>query len=149
MNNSIQIKIATILREIGTEKGLEKVKIFENITAPIHTLNLRNLALNSANVISIANCLKQEKTIKSISFSYNLIGDLGAIALAKSLPKYLYEIGLVDCGINDAGGIELLNWMKQSIHLKMICIEQNNFSEKLRIEFKKYSKNNPQILFIF
>lgn len=45
--------------------------------------------------------------IKSISFSYNSsLGDLGAIALSKDLSKNICEIGLVNCGISDVGGID-------------------------------------------
>ena len=89
--------------------------------------------------------------IKSISFSYNnLIGDIGATVLARSLLSSICEIGLVDCGINDKGGTEILNWVKTLPNLTMICIEQNNFSEKLKMEFKVFqkreSKNNSRVL---
>lgn len=155
INKEPQTKIANILRKIGTKKCLEKAKMLDNASSPVSTLHLRDLDLNSSNIISISNCLKQQEgtnysLLKSISFSYNkLIGDTGVIALTESLPKSICEIGLVNCGINDIGGIELLNWMKNSPNLRMVCIEQNNFSEKLRLKFKKFSADNPQILVVF
>jgi len=105
-------------------------------------------------MVAIADILEQEKGanddfIKSISFSYNnLIGDIGATVLARSLPSSICEIGLVDCGIGDKGGTEMLNWIKTSPKLKMICIEQNNFSDRLKMEFKVFKKNNPKIMVV-
>jgi hypothetical protein len=56
---------------------------------------------------------------------------------------------LVDCGIGDRGGTEILNWAKASSNLKMICIEQNNFSEKLKMEFNVFKKENLRITVVF
>ena len=67
----------------------------------------------------------------------------------KKLPKSILEIGLVNCGINDIGGAEILNWMRSASSLRMICIEQNNFSENLKSEFKQFSNHNPQILVVY
>ena len=152
---SIQIKIATILRKIGSKRCLEKAEALEQESSSMSALHLRDLELNLSDIQSIITCLKQERDskhhqLKSISFSYNhLFGDSGAIALTKNLPETISEIGLVNCGISDAGGIELLNWMKNSTSLQMICIEQNNFSEKLRSEFKEFSSKNPSVLVVF
>jgi hypothetical protein len=69
--------------------------------------------------------------------------------IAKKLPHSIYEIGLVGCGIGDKGGTEVLNWMRKSYNLQMICIEQNNFSEKLKIEFNVFKKENPKVMVIY
>ena len=60
-NRSIQINIATVLRKIGSDKCVEQANIFENTTSTITTLNFRNLALDSSDVLSIMNCLKQKE----------------------------------------------------------------------------------------
>ena len=144
-------KIALVLRKTGNSKCIEKAKNLENDGDETRTLNLRKLSLMPNDIIAIADILKQEKDsdasfIKSISFSYNnLIGDLGATALARNLPSSIAEIGLVDCGIGDKGGNEMLKWIKNSTHLEMICMEQNNFSDKLKMEFEAFKGNNPQI----
>jgi hypothetical protein len=144
-------KIATILRNIGNLECIEKAKILEEDTYQSRTLNLRSLNLKPNDMIAISDILKQEKEthsdfITSISFSYNtLIGDAGATILARSLPLSLCKIGLVDCGIGDKGGSAILNWMKNTAHLQMVCIEQNCFSVKLKMEFKIFRKNNPKI----
>lgn len=145
-------KIAKVLRKIGNSACLEKAKQLEDEVDQTRTLNLRNLSLKPNDIIAIADVLKHEKDtdfIKSISLSYNnLMGDVGATVLARSLPASIGEIGLVDCGIGDQGGRELLNWMKTSSKLTMICMEQNNFSDKLKIEFKTFKLNNPKILVV-
>lgn len=152
---SIQLKIASALRAIGTKKCLEKAESLEHQLPSITTLNLRTLDLSSSDVESIASCFKDEEggkdqSIHSIGFSYNhLLGDLGAIALAKNLPASIAEIGLVDCGITDAGGVEILNWMRNATNLKMICMEQNNFSESLKTELSNFSTANAQIIIVY
>ncbi|MFK7908762.1 MAG: hypothetical protein AB8B69_26775 [Chitinophagales bacterium] len=152
-NNRLQLEIATVLRTIGNKKCLEKAERLENESSSMSVFNLRDLELKSSNVTAIASCLKQEgnqQPLKSISFSYNpLLGDAGAVALAKNLPKSVCEIGLVGCGIGDIGGIEILHWMKNAPKLQMICMEQNSFSEKLRFEFKKFRADNPYVLVVF
>jgi hypothetical protein len=154
-NKSTPIKIATVLRKIGSEKCIKKAEALEREGVSISLLHLRSLDLSASNVRSIARCLEkegaeQQHSIQSISFSYNsLLGDIGATDLAKYLPKSIREVGLVGCGIGDVGGIELLKWMKNSTHLQMVCIEENNFSEKLRFEFVEFRAKNPQVLFVF
>lgn len=129
----------------------EKAEALENDKSQTGILNLRNLGLKTSDIGAITDVLKNENNaIKSISFSYNhLIGDVGAILIVESLPSSICEIGLVDSGICDKGGIEILNWMKTSSHLRMICVEQNNFSDKLKMEFKDFKKDSPKITVIF
>lgn len=147
-------KIASVLRKTGNLDCLNKAKNLEMDSQEASALNLRNLDLKPADVVLIADILRaakddQDDGIQSISFSYNhLLGDRGATAIARSLPLSICEIGLVDCGIGDEGGKEILNWMKTSPRLKMICIEQNKFSDKLKMEFIVFKKNNPKIMVV-
>lgn len=76
------------------------------------------------------------------------IGDSGAIAIASSLPISIQEIGLVNCGISDIGGTEILHWIKKSTNLQMICIEGNDFSNKMKMGFYLFKKSNPQIMVV-
>lgn len=147
-------KIAEVLRNTQNLECLKKAESLETEVSQIGTLNLRNLGLNPIDITAITSILEQGKNnnddfIKSISFSYNnLIGDIGAIDIARSLPSSISEIGLVDCGIGDKGGNEILNWIKTSPNVKMICIEQNNFSDQLKVEFNIFKKNNPKIMVV-
>ncbi len=152
--NSINIKVAAILRSIGSKDCLITAESLENTKGQSDMLNLRNLGLTSSDIITIANTLSEllsenKNAIRSISFSYNyLLGDRGAIALAKALPYSICEIGLVNCGIGDSGGRELLKWAKNAEHLRMLCIEQNDFSENLKMEFRNFSNSQSKILVV-
>ncbi|MFT4678402.1 MAG: hypothetical protein ACI84C_002846 [Flavobacteriales bacterium] len=148
-------KLEEVLIKKGSSECLKKLESLEKEISLNGLLNLRKLDLEENELVSIANILEQEKgssnsQLKSISLSYNpLVGNVGASLLLKSLPSSVREIGLVGCGIGDNGGIALLKWMEEATDLQMICVEQNNFSKDLRINFKKFRSNNPQVLFVF
>jgi hypothetical protein len=149
----INKEIATILREKGSLKCTHKLEILENKVSEKTNLHLRNLDLEENDIVDIMNIIEQESDgvcIKSISFSYNQrIGDVGATLIAKKIPTSISEIGLVECGIGDKGGNEILNWMRKSQNLQMICIEKNDFSEKLKMEFNIFKKENPKIIVMY
>ena len=146
-------EVATVLKRIGTTTCLEKANFLEAESFQSRALNLRDLDLEQKNIIAIANVIRHERdryTITSISFSYNsLMGDLGAAVLVKSFPHSLSEIGLVGCGIGDKGGYAILNWMKSATSLKMICIEHNEFSKILKMDYLAFKKANPNIIVVF
>jgi hypothetical protein len=150
----LKTKIATILRKTRRTECVEKAEILENTSAEINSLHFRNLGLNSAEILEIANVLADEKLknsnlIRSVSFSYNKeFGDFGAEILSKSLPKSVVEIGLVGCGISDIGGTEILDCIREMPNLSMICIEQNHFSNQLKMKFLAFRAANLPILVI-
>lgn len=85
-----------------------------------------------------------------MSVSYNQrLGDSGVTILLEKLPATVSEIGLVNCGIGDVGGLVILNWMRNSQNLQMICMEQNNFSANLRMEFSRFGSENPSVVVIY
>lgn len=76
------------------------------------------------------------------------MGDLGTIALVENLPQSVVEMGLVGCGIGDEGGKALLNWMTQSPNLKMVCIENNDFSADMIKQFHELSAQKPYMMLV-
>lgn len=147
--------MAKALREIGNLKCLEKAKVLETDLSQTTSLNLRNLRLSSSEITPIITVLEKENKynsnlITSISFSYNpLIGNLGVIAIVRSLPYSIREVGFVNCGIGDKWGVKVLQWMKKATNLDMICMEENNFSEALKLELRDFKKNNPNVMVVF
>ncbi|MFT4661753.1 MAG: hypothetical protein ACI8XB_002034 [Patiriisocius sp.] len=146
-------ELAKLLRKKGNSEWIQKSETLENKISDVIKLNLRNLGLDEKDIVDIMNVIEQEKDnihIKSISFSYNqLIGNVGVTLIAKKLPHSISEIGLVDCGISDQGGTEILNWMQKSNSLQMICMEQNNFSDTLKKAFRIFKKENPNIIVVY
>lgn len=147
--------IANTLRSIGNQKCLQQAEILDKQSATTSSLHLRSLGLNASNIEAIASCLKfnrvgVEHPIKSISFSYNeLMGDEGVIALIQHLPLSVLELGLVGCNISDLGGTTILDWMKNSPNLKMICMEQNNFTKAIRVKFDIFSDSRPEVFVVY
>jgi len=149
LTDSHSHQIIDVLREIGTEKCLAKANALSQESIPMRSLHLRDFGLSAAHVIAVASCLKANKSLKSISLSYNKdLGDSGAIALSQQLPNHITEVGLVNCGIGDAGGAAILRWMDTAQALQMICMEQNSFSNELKSAFRKFSADNPQTLVV-
>lgn len=114
------------------------------------SLHLRSAGLNFSDATSLAMALRglansaDSALLSSFSVSYNReLSDLGTIALARSLPATVQEIGFVDCNFGDDGALALLEWAKQSSSLKMICIEQNNLSKEARLLYQSYTQSNP------
>lgn len=146
-------KIAAVLRNIGNQHCIEKANALEAMAYQTSSLYLRNLDLRTEDIIAISEVLNNESNVnelKSISFSYNKqIGDIGTSVLMKSLPVSICEVGLVDCGIGDQGGIEILQWINSAPDLSMLCIEKNCFSDPLKIQFNAFKSNNPKIMVVF
>lgn len=141
-----------VLHEKGISFSLEKINTIQQGLYNSNFFHLRDLALNAEDISPIMDIIlkaNSQRQTKSISFSFNpLIGDEGAIIIANKIPKTVTEIGLVKCEIGDEGGKELLKKIKQMPDLRMLCIEQNKFSNKLKTEFNQFRKNNPHILVI-
>lgn len=153
-DKNIHYSLAEILRNIGRKECLEKAEFLERSNSQNTSLSLRDLGLKASEIQQLAIVIgdigkKSEVIIDSISFSYNsLLKDEGAITLIKSLPKSLCELGLVNCGIEEVGGQALLDWVQNAPNLKMICAEDNSFSNNLKLDFKKFSKENPEIIVV-
>jgi hypothetical protein len=98
------------------------------------SLHLRKLGLSQAELLDLIETLKDAlqddaKQLTSFSLSYNdELGDAGVSALVEHLSSDLTSLGLVGCSITDAGAVKLLDWVKSSTKLQMLCIEDNNFS---------------------
>jgi len=147
-------EIITVLREIGSVACLQCAAKLEADAFQTSTLNLRSLDLKPQDALALATVLAEEKrnntnAIKSVSFSYNhLMGDVGAIALVQNLPHSVSELGFVSCNIGDSAGREILTWMKATPQLQMICMEGNMFSNRLKMEFGVFKKENPSTVVV-
>lgn len=151
-HSSIQTTIIHILESHGTEASLKKTKDIAESKQDMHSLHLRDLGLTQAKILAIAVALQSSNVpIGSVSLGYNqAMKDAGAVALIEALPDSVFELGLVACGIGDEGGKKLLQWMQENTtNLQMICIENNDFSDNLKMHFKNFRLQNPKIIFIF
>jgi len=103
-----------------------------------YTLNLRYGMLDSLDAKKISEALKsvyQNHNIRLTSFSvsYNpTLGQDGAKSILSSLPKNIGELGMVGCNLSDVTGSYFIEFIRKSKNLNMICIEENNFSQKMK-----------------
>ena len=150
---TVVTRLAEALRSIGSAVCLaaaEKLEASYGNRANVY-FHLRRAALNPSDTFIIAEALKSlpgqsGSALASLSLSYNrALGDAGAMALAQSLPPALRELGLVDCGIGDTGGEALLQWAQQAPGLRIMCIEENNISQRIRFQFIELARKNAAL----
>lgn len=144
------------LRSTGKEVCIlaaDKLEAEAASGAPV-SLHLRNAGLQVADAEALATAFTgyssdNSQRIWSFSVSYNpLLGDQGAIALARSLPHTVSEIGFVGCAIGDVGGEALLQWGTRASRPSMICVEGNRFSAATKRRFRELAKEKPGLLVV-
>ena len=139
---SLEESLQFALKEIGSDVANAAADHLAKraISSATMNIHLRNAQMTAADVRLIADALNRTSVselsrLESFSLSYNAIGDEGANILATCLPATLTELGLVGCWIGDQGGAELLKWVRCARGLRMICIEDNRLSGKMRDQF--------------
>lgn len=153
---NLSMKLATSLRSLGSGTGIAvaaRLEASKHSVDDVH-LHLRRAGLNASQAVTIAGALAsltddEAAWLASLSLSFNEdIGDVGAVALAQTLPTGLRELGLVGCGIGDHGGEQLLQWATRAPRLRMMCIEQNKLSASLRSRFADLAATNSKLLVV-
>lgn len=116
-----------------------------------YDVHLRNADLSASDAEIIARAIRRiskerAPVLRSFSMSYNPgLTDAGVVALTRAFPFTLTELGLVDCAIGDKGGAALLRWSIQADKLRMICVERNRFSSRIKLGFKELAKERPNL----
>lgn len=150
------IRLAGALRSIGSEFCVDAAQRLETNgrnNGDI-SLHLRRAGLSGPDAAVIGRALgalttAEAATLVSFSLSYNSgIGDAGIAAIAPALPVPLAELGLVGCGIGDRGGEALLHWAQNASGLRVICVEDNQFSEHIKTRFADLARTNKNLLVV-
>jgi hypothetical protein len=142
------MKFAGALRAIGGDACIAAAQRIEAGGGGIGaiSLHLRRAGLNTADAMVLAQAMsdltdEEALTLGSLSLSYNPgIGDAGASVVAQALPATITELGLVGCGIGDQGGEALLHWAENASGLRMICVEDNQFSDETKTRFVELAR---------
>ena len=115
-----------------------------------YDLHLRHgmLSESDARIISTSLTLVHKKhniQLKSFSVSYNPnIKSTGAAAILIALPEHVKELGMVGCNLNDEAGPYLIEFIKRAKYLKMVCVEQNGFSTKMKEKISDLKEHNTE-----
>jgi hypothetical protein len=119
-----------------------------------YDLHLRNAGLEAMDAEIIAGALRETSlyeghALRSFSMSYNPgLTDGGIVSLAQAFPPTLTELGLVQCAIGDEGGAALLHWGQKAVGLRMICVEGNHFSVRIRQGFASLAQERTNLLVV-
>jgi hypothetical protein len=158
-NESAQMNptdLITALRSIGTPSCLAAADRLEAVIGSQagFDLHLRRAGLKQADAQVLADGMLRANagnalSLKSFSASYNPeLGDVGAATLATAFPETMTELGLVGCSVGDAGARLILEWARSAPNLKMICVEGNNFSAGMKIQFRDLASLGGNMLVV-
>lgn len=149
-NKGLIVKLSSALRLIGGAVCTDAARRLETSRkdADRFSLHLRRADLSKADALFLSHALqsltaREAFLIKSLSVSHiPEMEDTGALALARAMPRNLWEVGFVGCGLSDDGGQALLEWASKALALQMICVEDNKFSDDLRKRFNALAEND-------
>lgn len=152
---SLRVKLVNALtraNNIGCSAAAERVADSGSSTVSLHVrgVDLTVPALRQITQAISALNHGEARLLTSVSVSYNpALSDAGAQTLADSLPSVLPELGMVGCEVTDVGGRALLAWAERAKGLRMLCIEENQFSASMVARFRKLADTKPGLsLFI-
>ena len=102
-------------------------------------LHLRSADMSIEDAASIAGGIRalhsQPKALlTSFSVSYTTgLQRKGLSSLLSTLPtKHLAALGVVDCDLDDHSAYLILEFISKCQSLRMVCVEENNFSEQAK-----------------
>jgi hypothetical protein len=155
-SNSALAPLINTLRSLKNPVCMEAADLLESQfqRENLYVLHLRHGMLSEPDAKIIGGSLKllhqnHNIRLKSLSVSYNpKIGSEGAAAILIALPKHIEELGMVGCDLDDRTGSHLIRFIKQSKYLKMVCVEENNFSQKMRAKIKNLRKQQSKCTII-
>ena len=129
--------LSKALRETGHAVCIDAADRLKRSLAPDFNLHLRNAGLIPTDAAVIAEALAQfdqdSPCLRSFSVSYNpTLGDAGVKVLLAALPATVNELGMVGCELSDDSGQTLLEWVHQADGLRMMCVEGNRYSARMR-----------------
>jgi len=117
-------------------------------------LHLRSASLNTDDARLIATALRrihknQHLRLMSFSMSYNPdIGNLGIGEILNALPNDITELGLVGCELDDDASPDIVMFIQRSTTLKVVCLENNKFSNDAKIFIRDSTKHLPECVTI-
>ena len=120
---------------IAAAKYLE-AKQFNDHSYYLH-LRSANLSIEDAAAIAVgirALHSQPKALLTSFSVSYNTgLQRKGLSSLLSTLPtKHLAALGVVDCDLDDDSAYLIAEFISKCQSLRMVCVEENNFSEQAK-----------------
>ena len=76
----------------------------------------------------------------SVSYNPNISG-LGVGKLLNALPDDTTELGLVGCNLGDSALTHIVVFIQRSKRLRMVCVEDNHFSNRIKVLIRGSTKH--------
>ncbi|PTM05758.1 MAG: hypothetical protein DA405_02810 [Bacteroidetes bacterium] len=113
-------------------------------------LAFRGLALTNDQITTLMERIKSDYeagyiTPHSISFSYTPLNPEALEAILNNLAPSVTDIGLVNCKLDNYEASKLLLFLKNSSHIRMLCAEGNQISERLKNEFRRLAASRSNL----
>lgn len=144
------------LRATGKSVCLSVADHLEALDSPYASfdLHLRSAGLTEEDTLGLAAALKslvgqEGPSMRSFSVSFNPgMNDIGAAALLAALPTAVTEVGMVGCALGDASGQAVLDLVRRGNALRMICVEGNDFSSRMRAEISDTGRERAGLFIV-
>ena len=124
----LQVDIRVPIGELSTAAELRRLLLLRSVSA----LDLCYLELTQADVFALAEALRVNNTLTSLSFELTDIGgDAGAIVLGEALGvnSALTSLDLADNAIGDAGVAALAEMLRVNSVLTSLNLDRNNIGD--------------------
>jgi hypothetical protein len=113
-------------------------------------LAFRGLALKNHQITTLMERIESDFKAgyiapRSISFSYTPLNPEALETILNHLAPSVTDIGLVNCKLNDYAANNLLCFLKNSSHIRMLCAEGNQISERLKNEFRSLAASRSNL----
>jgi len=127
LKNRFDVKSATMLAKIATEKGI----MLSGMTRDQRLANFSGQNLQPADAILIASDLKFMAVVTTVDLRFNSIGDDGAKAIAEALKvnAVLITLNLYSNNIGDEGAIAIAEALKVNAVLTKLYLWNNNLGD--------------------
>ena len=102
-----------------------------NSRVPVNTIDLSFNRIGDLGAVALARTIKIQKAVTSIDLRDNNIGDAGAVAFADALDfnTTVQEINLSENNIGDEGAVALANAIKANRNVQQIHLSKNNIGD--------------------
>jgi len=159
-------ELALIMEPLGKHKCLKVLSLADSgldeacgaligsfITASrtIEEINLKCNYLYAAGIEAIMNGLKSNVGMRILNIRKNKIGKEGANFIAsylKGSPSFLEDLEASCNSIEDAGGIEIMNGLKENKSLKKLILGDNALGDEFAVAVSQLFKVNTTLEFL-
>ncbi len=165
-NNMESSDLGLMSDALGKHKSLKTLSLADNgldeaagtivgsfvaASRSLEEINLKCNYLCAQGVEAIMNGLKTNVGVKILNLRKNTIGKEGAVFIASYLrgsPSFLEELDASSDGVEEAGGMEIMNALKENKSLKKLLLGDNGLADEFATAMAGMIKVNATLEFL-